>query len=217
MGSRMMHLIIARHVAEKIEISDRPRFLLGSIAPDAVHGRDQKTKSHYYEGSVDDGTRRVHYENFIQKYRSEMKDEFIIGYVVHLVADDVWMTDIYFKKDMKHRIDADPSVLEKWHADFRKLNGMLIDQFGCAGLGRELAAADFPDTLIEEIEINNLREFTEETLGDFKSSQAFTGEDLEIYSVEEITGYIKSAAEQAVRVCLSLGIEERQRSGRIGH
>ncbi|ANU18442.1 hypothetical protein BBI11_15970 [Planococcus maritimus] len=217
MGSRMMHLIIARHVAEKIEIFDRPRFLLGGIAPDAVHGRELKTKSHYYEGSVEDGTRRVNFENFIQKYRGEMRDSFTLGYVVHLVADDVWMTDIYFKKDMKHRIDADPSVLEKWHSDFRKLNGMLIDLFDCAGLGRELAGADFPDTLIEEIEINNLREFTEEMLGDFKSSQAFTGEDLEIYSVEEITGYIKFAAEQAVRVCLSLGIEERQRSGRIGH
>lgn len=29
MGSRMMHLIIAEHVAETIDISDRPRFLLG--------------------------------------------------------------------------------------------------------------------------------------------------------------------------------------------
>ena len=101
MGSRMMHLIIAGQVAGKIDISDRPRFLLGGIAPDAVHGREQKTKSHYYEGSVDDGTRRVHYEGFIEKYQKEIQDEFILGYVVHLVGDDVWMKDIYFKKDLK--------------------------------------------------------------------------------------------------------------------
>ena len=65
MGSRMMHLIIAKQVAGKIDIYDRPRFLLGGIAPDAVHGREQKTKSHYYEGSVDDGTRHIHVEQFI--------------------------------------------------------------------------------------------------------------------------------------------------------
>lgn len=217
MGSRMMHLIIAEHVAGKIGIADRPRFLLGSIAPDAVHGREQKTKSHYYEGSVDDGTRRIHYEGFIEKYRAQLKDEFILGYVVHLVADDVWMKDIYFKKDMKTRIDADPSVLEKWHADFRKLNGMLINQFDCAGLEQQLASADLPDTLIEEIEINNLREFTKETLGDFQSTKAFSGKDLEVYSVEEIIGYIKSAAEQAIRVYRSLGVQESRRGGRIGH
>lgn len=217
MGSRMMHLIIAEHVAERIEISDRSRFLLGGIAPDAVHGREQKTKSHYYEGSVDDGTRRVHYEGFIEKYQKEILDEFILGYIVHLVADDVWMKDIYFKKDMKKRIDADPSVLEKWHADFRKLNSMLIDQFGCSGLEQQLASAELPKTLIEEIEINNLREFTKETLGDFHSTKISSSKDLEIYTIKEITGYIKSATEQAVRVCLSLGMLERQRSGHLGH
>ena len=217
MGSRMMHLIIAEHVAEKIKISDRPRFLQGGIAPDAVHGREQKTKSHYYEGSVDNGTRRVNYEGFIQKYKEQMKDEFILGYVVHLVADDVWMKDIYFKKDLKNRIDADPSVLEKWHADFRKLNSMLVGQFDCAGLGQQLATAELPEPLIEEIEINNLREFTEETLGDFQTAKVFSSKDLEIYSVEEITGYIKSATEHAVRVCRSLGMQESQRSGHIGN
>lgn len=217
MGSRMMHLIIAERVAKKIEISDRPRFLLGGIAPDAVHGRERKTKSHYYEGSVDKGTRHVHYEGFIQRYQEQVWDEFILGYMVHLVADDVWLKDIYFKKDLKNRIDADPSVLEKWHADFRKLNSMLVEQFGCAGLEQQLASAELPETLIEEIETSNLREFIEETLGDFHSSKVFSSKDLGIYSVEEITGYIKSATEQAVRVCLSLGMQERQGSGHLGH
>ena len=178
---------------------------------------EQKTKSHYYEGSVDDGTKHVHYEGFIEKYKDQMKDEFILGYVVHLVADDVWMKDIYFKKELKNRIVADPSVLEKWHADFRKLNGMLVNQFDCAGIEQQLASTDLPDTLIEEIEINNLREFTKETLGDFQSTKTFSGKDLKVYSVEEIIGYIKSAAEQAIRVYRSLGVQESRRGGRIGH
>lgn len=129
----------------------------------------------------------------------------------------MWMRDIYFKKDLKKRIDADPSVLEKWHADFRKLNSMLIDQFGCARLEQQLASVELPETFIEEIELNNLREFVEETLGDFHLTKVSSGQDLEIYTFEEITGYIKSAAEQAVRVCLSLGMQERKRSGYLGH
>lgn len=40
MGSRIMHLMIANGIAEKLSIKDKTSFLIGGIAPDAVTPKD---------------------------------------------------------------------------------------------------------------------------------------------------------------------------------
>ncbi len=42
MGSRIMHVIIANGIAEKLSIHDKTSFLLGAVAPDAVHSKKEK-------------------------------------------------------------------------------------------------------------------------------------------------------------------------------
>lgn len=42
MGSRIMHIIIANGIAEKLSIQDKTSFLLGGVAPDAVHSKKKK-------------------------------------------------------------------------------------------------------------------------------------------------------------------------------
>lgn len=46
MGSRIMHVIIANGIAEKLSIHDKTSFLLGAVAPDAVHSKEKGT-SHF--------------------------------------------------------------------------------------------------------------------------------------------------------------------------
>ena len=41
MGSRIMHVIIASGIAEKLSIHDKTSFLLGAVAPDAVHSKKE--------------------------------------------------------------------------------------------------------------------------------------------------------------------------------
>ena len=43
MGSRIMHVIIANGIAEKLSIHDKTSFLLGAVAPDAVHSKRNLT------------------------------------------------------------------------------------------------------------------------------------------------------------------------------
>lgn len=204
MGSRIMHLIIAEQVSKQLKIEYLSEFLLGGIAPDATFAREQKDESHFYEGSIDDGTRFVNYERFIEKYSVDTRSAFELGYLTHLISDDVWLKQVYFKNDLKNRVDAEPGLLEKWHSDFRKLNGRLIEQFGCADLKEVLAESVFPKNSFEEIELKDLRQFKEETLGDFTYKQEDLLKDLEVYSWEEILDYIKSAADEASRICLSI-------------
>ena len=42
MGSRIMHVIIASGIAEKLSIHDKTSFLLGAVAPDAVHSKEKE-------------------------------------------------------------------------------------------------------------------------------------------------------------------------------
>ena len=42
MGSRIMHAIIANGIAEKLCIQDKTSFILGGVAPDAVHSAEEK-------------------------------------------------------------------------------------------------------------------------------------------------------------------------------
>ena len=52
MGSRIMHAIIANGIAEKLCIQDKTSFILGGVAPDAVHSKDEKGTSHFYAGTT---------------------------------------------------------------------------------------------------------------------------------------------------------------------
>lgn len=203
MGSRMMHLIIANQVFEKLEIPNQQRFLLGGIAPDAAFTADSKNKSHYYEGRLDDGTRFVNYKRFIEKYQTDIQDEFMLGYLTHLISDDVWMKFIYFKNDFYHRLDADPELLGRWHKDFRKLNGKLIEKFECGELKNKLVGVSLNNKVCE-IDSKDLQSFTTETLKDFTYNQEDIGKDLQVYTFREINDYIELATNKAIDVCSSI-------------
>ncbi|KQX48549.1 MULTISPECIES: hypothetical protein [unclassified Paenibacillus] len=66
MGSRLMHLIIAEIVASSLDIIKNKReFLIGSIAPDAAISFERK-----------------------------VKDDYSLGYLTHLISDNVWSISI---------------------------------------------------------------------------------------------------------------------------
>ena len=203
MGSRMMHLIIANQVFEKLEIPNQQSFLLGGIAPDAVFTREGKNKSHFHEGNLDDGTRFVNYEKFIVKYQADIQNEFILGYLTHLISDDVWMKVIYFKNDFYNRLATDPALLGRWHDDFRKLNGKLIEKFECGELKNKLVGATL-DNKVCEIDFKDLQSFTIETLNDFTYNKEDIGKELQVYTFREINDYIELATNMAINVCSSI-------------
>ncbi|KAA0955195.1 zinc dependent phospholipase C family protein [Planococcus sp. ANT_H30] len=207
MGSRIMHLIIADKVSKKLPIENKQVFLLGAISPDAAFTRKRKTDSHFFEGSLEDGTRFVNYKRFIEKYPTEILNEYALGYLTHLISDDVWMKQVYFKNNFKNRVDADPRLLERWHNDFRKLNGKLIEWFNCRYLKDELVEDILFKSAIDEIKLEDLKKFKEETLEDFIYSQEDLLKELEVYSFQQISGYIDFSIKEVIDVWLSLNKE----------
>lgn len=64
MGSRIMHAIIANGIAEKLCIQDKTSFILGGVAPDAVHSAEEKGTSHFYASTTKNYTRRIAFNSF---------------------------------------------------------------------------------------------------------------------------------------------------------
>ena len=71
MGSRIMHVIIANGIAEKLSIHDKTSFLLGAVAPDAVHSKRKRNLT-FYAGTTKNYTRRIDYDSFFHKYESHI-------------------------------------------------------------------------------------------------------------------------------------------------
>lgn len=102
MSYTMTHIYIAEKVAGYIKgINSFPTYLVGSIAPDAVHARDnydptQKEKSHLFTeglrwGRIENMSQVNAWERSIAGYynahKGELDFDFLLGYTVHLFSD----------------------------------------------------------------------------------------------------------------------------------
>jgi hypothetical protein len=111
----MVHLAIAVRLAGSGFSGRMPEFLLGSLAPDAIHARPgeepaDKDASHLRSGeSLPDPVR---IQTLLKDCRSKAEPlpSFAAGYAAHLIADRLWVTTIYadFKRNLSH---LDPEAL----------------------------------------------------------------------------------------------------------
>lgn len=194
MGSRIMHLMIANRMADKLEMKDRTSFLLGGIAPDAVSSRET---SHFFRGDHSDYTRHVDYHEFLKKYHSVKDSPYILGYYTHLIADDLWLQGFYLPW-LKNRIETDESILEAYHNDFKLLNGKLLDYYGCLDELRELLMSPSKLPKLEEIPEGNLEKFLPFVLEDMDYNQSDLDEELTVFTLDQIVGYIETAVDKGV-------------------
>jgi hypothetical protein len=201
MGSRLMHLIIGEMVASRLDdvIQSKKAFLIGTIAPDAAFTWERKNITHFFEGDLDLGTRRVNYTKFMDKYISQVNDDYSLGYLTHLVSDYVWMEFIYYRHGFKQKQDSDPNFLQKWHSDFRKMNTKLLCHYNYRNLKNWLVLDDNPRE-IEYITPDDLQKFIEEMYGDFDIIEQNKYCELEVYNFDEIIEYINLSKSKAIAV-----------------
>lgn len=191
MGSRIMHVIIANRIADCLAFEDRTEFLLGSIAPDAVSPKDA---SHFFTGDIRDYSRSVDYRGFLYKYRSQEDCEYILGYFTHLIADHIWLKGFYLPW-LRNRMEANSELLNVYHHDFRLLNGKLLNYYGFENeLRRTLF---FKPTIfdMQEVRAKDVEEFIPQVLGDMEYDKAVIHEQLHVFTLDQIVGYIESSVE----------------------
>ncbi|MFC5464210.1 zinc dependent phospholipase C family protein [Lederbergia graminis] len=197
MGSRIMHLIIGHKIAESLSIEDNTSFLLGSIAPDAVFSHEEKNSSHFFKGDVQDYSRHIDYEGFLHKYNSIVDRSYILGYYTHLIADDVWLKGFYLSW-LKNRMDADEGLHKLYHNDFRLLNGKLLEYYGLTDELRE-TLNDFPSISdLDEVKAQDVERFISYVKGDMEYEQQVINEKLNVFTLNQIVGYIETSVDMGI-------------------
>ncbi|WP_270171046.1 zinc dependent phospholipase C family protein [Paenibacillus sp. SYP-B4298] len=194
MGSRIMHVIIAHHIAEQLSLEDRSAFLFGSIAPDAV---TTKNESHFFTGDHQDGSRSIDYRGFLYKYSRLTEHPYIWGYFTHLIADDLWLKGFYLSW-LRNRMDANQEFYNLYHNDFRLLNGKLLEYYGITDDLRATLNGRSPLTVITEVAPSDVEAMLPDVLGDMEYDEHAIHETLQVFTLEQIIGYIETSIELGV-------------------
>jgi len=190
MGSRIMHLIIGHKIAERLNIEDRTSFLLGSVAPDAVVTKDD---SHFYRGEHHDFTRRIDYQEFLDKYSSYSNNRYMLGYFAHLIADEQWMKGFYMPW-LRNRMEEDPEVYPLYHSDFKLLNGKLLEHYDCTKEMRDAFSDETSEVIdLDEVKSREALDFIPYVLGDMEYEKQNIDEVLKVFSFIQIKGYIETS------------------------
>lgn len=134
-ASAVIHLAVANEINKKLN-RDKSQLLIGAIAPDISKfiGED-KTKSHFLKEL---GSNIPDIESFLNKYKNNLTDDFVMGYFIHLYTDYLWfkyfVTEFY-DKPMITKLDGtvvkcSGNMLSLYvYNDYTNLNIKLIDKY----------------------------------------------------------------------------------------
>ena len=88
MASAIIHLAIAKELEKEFNIKNRKDYYLGSIAPDiAKQIGETKDKSHFIINTDKD---IPNLDIYTTKYKKFKKNDFELGYFIHLYTDKLW-------------------------------------------------------------------------------------------------------------------------------
>lgn len=114
----MVHLAIAVRLADAVQRPPPAAFLLGSIAPDAIHmragsSRDDKRRTHLLLPPDTADHQRI--QALLAQYAAASPTEqvFAAGYAAHLLTDRLWSATIVDPFRAQLPGDVDPAVLRE--------------------------------------------------------------------------------------------------------
>ncbi|GIO25556.1 zinc dependent phospholipase C family protein [Ornithinibacillus bavariensis] len=199
MGSRIMHLIVATQIARQSTIMDKHAFLIGGIAPDAVY---PKTRSHFYKGNEDDYTTSIDFNAFLEKYPQQ--SDYILGYYTHLIADYIWVKGFY-QGWLKNRMDQDKTLLERYHHDFKVLNGKLLHYYQIdTTILKDFQLTSIHD--LEEVKVADVEKFIPYLIEDIHYPQEDLEAALNVFTFQQIIGYVETSIEVGMMRLKEIGI-----------
>lgn len=103
MPSWGIHLATTKKILEKINIENKNDFIFGNILPDILNGYLIKDVSNivshkdtHYDNCKQE--RFSSYKKFYELYKQYLDNKVVLGYLVHLMTDNLWNKEFYNKK-----------------------------------------------------------------------------------------------------------------------
>ena len=193
MGSRIMHYCISSLLSRCLDFHDSS-FLLGGIAPD-LHSYMGPSHYHltHFSRRDENGNTQTDYSAYIGKYLTGTMTSFHLGYFFHLISDDIWKKEIYYKKVKGLPPEEREEALGKNYRDFWRLNGQIIDYHS---LQLETLRPFAPH--MDEIDPGHFPQLIAALHGDFERKNEVDREELEFLDFWEVLAVI----DQSVKTCL---------------
>ena len=134
MASALIHMVVANEVNKKLN-KDNDQMLIGSIAPDiSKQIGENKVRSHFLDSEGD----LPNIDKFLNKYKNNLDDSFVMGYFIHLYTDYLWFK--YFipeicDKNVITKLDGtkvkctENMIIQYIYNDYSNLNSRLLDEY----------------------------------------------------------------------------------------
>lgn len=184
----MVHLAVAVQLAARQQQFPSATFLLGSLAPDAIHmrldtGYADKQRTHL-DHLEDTDHRQL--QALLAQYQSEPLATFAAGYAAHLLTDRLWLLEV-IPELQKQVVDVDiVEQRKKYYEETDQVDFNLYHQADWRGEVWErlevAASVDFMP-LLRDIEIHQWRERTLAWFADAKHEPKITPR----YITDELT------------------------------
>ncbi|MBU7316347.1 zinc dependent phospholipase C family protein [Paenibacillus oleatilyticus] len=197
MGSRIMHYCIGHRIAQKLSIEDHSDFLLGGLAPDGLHEMNHTKEVTHFVEREPTGRRRINYLRFVEKYKERIREPFYLGYLCHLIADEVWSADMYFQKVRSLSAEERSEVRNMSYRDFRRLNGVIIARYGL-----QRNPHPIPEVIMDEISAESVASLLDDLDKDFDYDETAAHEPLEFLRHDEVFHYIEASVNRCMAFLL---------------
>ncbi len=117
MPSGGIHLCVGKRVADKLNINKSMEYYIGVVSADSWRNSSStKIGTHFLD---DVNSVNYHYDDFYKKYFKYIDNEFVIGYLIHLITDKYWYSNNYITSN----------ILEDEYVDLKRACSMLISDY----------------------------------------------------------------------------------------
>lgn len=207
MASSVIHMAVANEV-NKVLKRDNSKLLIGSIAPDISKqiGQD-RTISHFI---FEDGI--IDLDKFLDKYKNNLDDDFVLGYYIHLLTDYFWfkyfmpeITDYSIIKtlDGKELKLSKEEICEYIYNDYTNINIKVINEYN---MDLKIFFNEPPEikNIIEEIPMDKLQVIIDKAgiiIMNSTNGKNYT------FDIKNIKQFISFTKDLIINKCRELGIE----------
>lgn len=192
MASSVIHMVVANEI-NKVLKRDNDKLLIGAIAPDLSKQIGQtKIESHFLDNDYDE---IPNLDRFLDKYKDNLSDDFVLGYFIHLYTDYLWFK--YFIPEISSHnyitkldgtvVKCNGKMLKLYmYNDYTNLNIQLIEQYN---LDVDILYNDLPEIkkTIDEIPMERLKLITTQAAAIIENSKQ--KKDL-IFNIDNINRFI---------------------------
>ena len=211
MASSVIHMAVANEINKVIK-KDTHKLLIGSIAPDiSKHLGETKVKSHFLDS---EDTDIPNIDNFLNKYKDKLDDDFVIGYYIHLYTDYLWfkyfMSEIYNEENnMITKLDGsivkcNGNMLSIYiYNDYTNMNMKLLDEYNM-DLSIFYEEIPYLENIIDEIPMNEIKTIVDKTSIIIKNSKEH--KDF-VFNIENIKKFIERSTELILAQLKELNID----------